>query len=89
MQAIARVKYLKVAPKKMRLVAELVKGKPVEEALNILNYTPKVAAHHLAKTVKSPDFFHHLPQMIFFYKLVFQEVTVVKSKFAGGVISVF
>jgi large subunit ribosomal protein L22 len=53
MQAIARVKYLKVAPKKMRLVAELVKGKPVEEALNILNYTPKVAAHHLAKTVKS------------------------------------
>jgi large subunit ribosomal protein L22 len=53
MQAIARVRYLKVAPKKMRLVAELVKGKPVEEALNILNYTPRMAAHHLAKTVKS------------------------------------
>jgi len=53
MQAIARVKYLKVAPKKMRRVAELIKGKPVEEALNILNYTPKIAAHHLAKTVKS------------------------------------
>ncbi len=53
MQAMARVRYLKIAPKKMRRVAELVKGKPVEEALNILNYTPKIAAHHLAKTVKS------------------------------------
>ncbi len=53
MQAIARIRYLKIAPKKMRRVAELIKGKPVEEALNILNYTPKIAAHHLAKTVKS------------------------------------
>jgi len=53
MQAIARIKYLKVSPRKMRRVAELIKGKPVEEALNILNYTPKMAAHHLAKTVKS------------------------------------
>lgn len=53
MQAIARIKYLKVPPKKMRLVAALVKGKPVEEALNILNFTPRAAAHHLAKTVKA------------------------------------
>lgn len=53
MQAKARVKYLKTSPRKMRQVAHLVKGKPVEEALNILNYTPKAAAHHLAKTLKS------------------------------------
>lgn len=37
----------------MRRVAALIKGKPVEEALNILTYTPKMAAHHLAKTVKA------------------------------------
>lgn len=53
MQAIARIKYLRMSPKKMRRVAALVKGKPVEEALNILNFTPKAAAHPLAKTVKS------------------------------------
>jgi len=53
MQAIARVKYLKSSPRKMRQVAGLIKGKPVEEALNILNFTPKAAAHHLAKTLKS------------------------------------
>lgn len=53
MQARARVRFLRTSPKKMRRVAALIKGKPVEEALNILNYTPKVAAHHLAKTVKA------------------------------------
>lgn len=53
MQAIARVKYLKSSPKRMRQVAGLIKGKPVEEALNILHFTPKAAAHHLAKTLKS------------------------------------
>jgi len=53
MQARARVKYLRMSPKKMRQVAQLIKGKPVEEALNILNYMPKTAAFHLAKTLKS------------------------------------
>lgn len=53
MQARARIKYLRISPKKMRRVGELIKGKHVEEALNILNYTPKIAAHHLAKTVKA------------------------------------
>ncbi len=53
MQAKASVKYLRTSPRKMRQVAHLIKGKPVEEALNILNYTPKSAAHHLAKTLKS------------------------------------
>jgi large subunit ribosomal protein L22 len=37
----------------MRLVASLVKGLPIEKALDILNFTPKIAARHLAKTLKS------------------------------------
>ncbi|MFC1475329.1 50S ribosomal protein L22, partial [Candidatus Zixiibacteriota bacterium] len=49
----ARLKYLSIPPRKMRLVADTVKGMPVEKALGILNYTPKIAAHHLAKTLKS------------------------------------
>ncbi len=53
MQAHARVKYLRMSPRKMRRVADLIKGKPVQEALNILNFTPQLAAHHLAKTVKA------------------------------------
>jgi len=53
MQATARIRYLKVSPRKMRLVANLVKGKPVEDALNILHFTRKAAAFQLAKTVKA------------------------------------
>ncbi|SYZ73701.1 50S ribosomal protein L22 [Candidatus Zixiibacteriota bacterium] len=52
-QARARVRYLKMSPRKMRRVIDLVKGRPVQDALNILNYTPKSAAHQLAKTVKA------------------------------------
>jgi len=37
----------------MRLVGDLVKGMAVEEALGILNFTPRIAAHHMAKTLKS------------------------------------
>ena len=53
MQARARVRYLRMSPKKMRQVASLIKGRPVEEALNILNFTPKSAAHHMAKVLKA------------------------------------
>lgn len=49
----ARLRYISIPPRKMRLVAGLIKGMPVEKALNVLNFTPKIAAHHMAKTLKS------------------------------------
>jgi len=49
----AKLRYVSIPPRKMRLVADMVKGLPVQKALDILNYTPKIAARHLAKTVKS------------------------------------
>ena len=49
----AQLRFLSIPPRKMRLVADTVKGLPVEKALGILNFTPKIAAHHLAKTLKS------------------------------------
>jgi large subunit ribosomal protein L22 len=52
-QATARLRYVSIPPRKMRLVADLIRGLPVEKALNILNFTPRIAAYHLAKTVKS------------------------------------
>jgi large subunit ribosomal protein L22 len=47
------VKYIRIAPRKVRLVADNVKGKPVEQALNVLTFTPKKAARHLLKVLKS------------------------------------
>jgi len=52
-EATARLKYVSIPPRKMRLVTEMVKDMPVEEALNVLNFTPKIAARHVAKTLKS------------------------------------
>ena len=37
----------------MRLVANLVKGLPIQKALDILNFTKRAAAYHIAKTLKS------------------------------------
>jgi large subunit ribosomal protein L22 len=49
----ARLKYVSIPPRKMRLVADLVRGMPVERALDVLHFTNRIAARHLAKTIKS------------------------------------
>ncbi len=53
MQAIAKARFQRMSARKVRRVAELLKGVGVEEALNILDYTPKYAALLLAGTLKS------------------------------------
>jgi len=47
-KAVAR--YIRVSPRKARLVADLVRGKPVSEALAILQYSPQIAARRLAES---------------------------------------
>jgi large subunit ribosomal protein L22 len=53
MEATATLRYLKVSPQKVRLVADLVRGKKVEEALNILRFTRKGCAKDLEKLLRS------------------------------------
>lgn len=53
MEARAIEKYIRMSPIKMRRVVALVKDKNVEEALNILEYTPKRAARPLKKALQS------------------------------------
>ncbi|MBT8762887.1 50S ribosomal protein L22 [Desulfohalobiaceae bacterium Ax17] len=53
MEAKATAKYVRISPRKARLVAEIIKGKPVEEALNILKFTPKKAARIINKVLNS------------------------------------
>ena len=53
MQAVARAKYLRGSARKMRQVLDLVRGKKVEEALNILHFTRKKTAVSLEKVVRS------------------------------------
>ncbi len=53
MEVVARTKYIRISPRKMRQVLQLVKGKNVEEALDMLHFTNKRAAEPIAKTIKS------------------------------------
>lgn len=53
MEAKAIAKFVRVSPQKARLVARNVTGKPVEDALNILKFTPKKAARLIEKVLTS------------------------------------
>jgi len=53
MEVKAVTRYVRISPRKARLVTELIKGKPVEEALTILRYVPKKAARLVDKTLRS------------------------------------
>lgn len=53
MQATAVSRYIRVSPRKARLVADLVRGKTVQDALNILAVTPKKASPLLRKAILS------------------------------------
>jgi large subunit ribosomal protein L22 len=53
MEAKAQLRYLKASPQKVRLIADLVRGKKVEEAIQILRFTKKTAAKDLEKLLRS------------------------------------
>lgn len=53
MQARAVTKYVRISPYKVRQVIDLVRGKPVERALILLQYMPHKAAREVARTIKS------------------------------------
>ena len=52
-QAIAKLNSCPTSPRKMRLVADLVRGEDVYKALNILKFSPKHASKNLEKLLLS------------------------------------
>jgi large subunit ribosomal protein L22 len=53
MEATAKLSFVRLSPQKARLVIDLVRGKRVQEALNILKFSPQKAAEIVAKLVSS------------------------------------
>jgi len=49
----AKLRYLRVAPRKTRLVADLVRGKNVADANNILTFTRRSASEPVRKLIES------------------------------------
>lgn len=52
-EATARARYLRTSGRKARIVADLVRGKRVDEAIALLSFIPKKAAEPIKKVVKS------------------------------------
>ena len=53
MDITAKLKYLHIAPRKVRLMVDLIRGKSVEQAQRILNFTPNRSSEPLLKLLKS------------------------------------
>jgi large subunit ribosomal protein L22 len=53
MEAIAKLNNVPTSPRKMRLVADMIRGERVSRALNILKFEPNVGAEKLEKLLLS------------------------------------
>lgn len=53
MEAKAVARHIRISPQKARLVADLIRGKNVETAINTLRFMPKKGARILRKVVES------------------------------------
>ncbi|MGH7674240.1 MAG: large ribosomal subunit protein uL22, partial [Gemmatimonadales bacterium] len=53
MEARAIQRSVRQSPRKMRLVIDLIRGRPVPEAYGILRYSKKLAARQIHKVLKS------------------------------------
>ncbi|HVE44702.1 MAG TPA: 50S ribosomal protein L22 [Gammaproteobacteria bacterium] len=53
MEVVAKLKFARLSPQKCRLVCDLVRGLPIERAMDILSFSPKKAATVLKKLLNS------------------------------------
>ena len=51
--ASATLKYTRISPRKVKIVADLIRGKNVDEALAIVKFTPKASSDIIEKLLKS------------------------------------
>ena len=53
MEATAKVTFVRIAPRKVKIVLDLIRNQPADKAAAILKYTPKAACEVVAKLLKS------------------------------------
>ena len=53
METRAVAKYVRISPRKARLVMDQLRGKRVEDALNLLNFAPQKSAYIVKKLISS------------------------------------
>ena len=53
MEAKATLKFARISPRKVQIVADIIRNQPAEKAMAILKNTPKAACEYLEKLLKS------------------------------------
>ena len=53
MEAVAKLKHIRISPRKVKIVLDLIRGKRINEAQAILKYTSKAACDSLQKLLSS------------------------------------
>ncbi|MFC2637916.1 50S ribosomal protein L22 [Mitsuokella sp. oral taxon 131] len=53
MESKATAKYVRIAPRKVRIVMDLIRGKNIADAFAILKFTPKAGAEVVEKVLRS------------------------------------
>lgn len=53
MEVVAKLKHSRISPQKVRLVADQIRGLPVERALEVLSFSTKKAAGIVKKVLES------------------------------------
>ncbi|HEY5673493.1 MAG TPA: 50S ribosomal protein L22 [Malonomonas sp.] len=53
MESQAKLRNVRLSPRKARLVVDLVRGKKIQDAMNILQFSPQKTAPILSKLLKS------------------------------------
>ncbi len=80
MEAVAKLKNCPMSPRKMRMVADAVRGKKVEEALNILKFNKREGSRWLEKVLMSAianwEYKTDMSKSADEYKLVIKEIFV-------------
>jgi large subunit ribosomal protein L22 len=52
-EAVAKLRYVRMSPRKTRVLVDLIRGCPVSQALALLKFTPRVAAKAVEKVLLS------------------------------------
>lgn len=53
MEAKAKATYVRISPRKVQIVLDLIRNQPADKAMAILQYTPKAACTPVSKVLKS------------------------------------
>ena len=53
MEAIAKMRYIRISPRKVQIVLDLIRGKDAATAMAILKHTPKAASESLIKLLNA------------------------------------